>query len=51
MTIDEVIAAINSAKKGEAHDLALGYIQELSQDDRELAGADLEEMAILVDNS
>ena len=51
MTIDEAIEQINSAKRGYALDVAGKVIPKLSNFDREMAGPDLEAMAVLLDNS
>jgi hypothetical protein len=49
MSIDEATDKINAAPKGSAHEVALECIAALSEDDRDMAGGDLEEMAILID--
>lgn len=51
MTIDEAIEQINAAEKGCALDVASKVIPKLSDFDREMAGPDLEAMAVLLDNS
>lgn len=51
MSIDEAIAEINSAPSGRAHEVALGVIARLDDLDKLMAGGDLEEMAIILDNS
>jgi len=49
MTIEEAMAKINAAKKGDAQAVALDCIKQLSDDDREMAAGDLEEAAIIID--
>jgi hypothetical protein len=51
MTIDEVMEKINAAPKGEALDVAQSAISKMSDDDKELAGDDLEAMAVLIDEA
>ena len=51
MTLDEAAELINAAKKGNALDVANEVIPKLSDSDQEMAGPDLEAMAVLIDNS
>lgn len=51
MTIDEAMEKINAAAAGEALSVAQNCIDQLSDDDRDLVGGDLEEMAIALDDS
>lgn len=51
MTIEEASQEINAAKKGEALDVANRVIPKLSELEREMAGPDLVEMAVILDNS
>ena len=51
MTLDEAAELINAAKKGDALDVANEVIPKLSDFDQEMAGPDLEAMAVLLDNS
>ena len=49
MTIDEVIQIIDEAEPGNAHEAAKAAIEQLSEDDKIMAGGDLESNAILRD--
>lgn len=51
MSIDEAMKKINAAPKGSAVEVAQDCIKQLSEDDREMAGGDLEEMAVLIDQA
>jgi sulfur carrier protein ThiS len=50
MTLDDAIKKINTAPKGGALEVANAVIPKLSADDKELAGGDLESMAIQIDD-
>lgn len=51
MTVNEAIAAINAADKGDALNVAHRVIDELSDDDADMVAGDLEEMALLIDGA
>jgi len=51
MTIDEAFELINAAPKGAAQEVALQVISQLDKSERELVAPDLEEMAVILDNS
>jgi hypothetical protein len=49
VSIDEAMALINSAPRGQAQQVAIEAIKQLSESDRDIAGADLEEMGVVLD--
>ena len=49
MSIDQAVAEINAAPSGKAHETALRVINKLSEEDKLIAGGDIEEMAIVLD--
>jgi hypothetical protein len=48
MTIDDVVKKINAAPEVEALEVAKTAIPDLSDADKEMAGGDLESMAVLI---